>query len=273
MVKDEDTAWHLEPAHGNQFFISSKSCDMRITSSIDHPFTHQNQKACEKWIIEPTAGTIGHFTVRSQEHGKYLGSSEDRKLIVSDCQQHWIIFQSPHGGVFIESVEHGGRLSCDENGHTYTTDSKDGWETYCLEPIMPVTISAKKIWSLVGIGSLSIVSAVAAPFAVMGIIGAMGFGAGGIVGGSMAAGMMSAEAIAAGGGVIAGGAVATLQSIGAVGLGVAYTSAAVAAGAAAGAGLAGVVVVTSLNLANAPEGIKSDDYAKHLPLCSWRMWS
>jgi hypothetical protein len=68
--------------------------------------------------------------------------------------------------------------------------------------------------------------------------------------------------------VVAGGAVATLQSIGAVGLGVAYTSA-----AAPGAGLAGVVVVTSLNLANAPEGIKSDDYAKHLPLCSWRMWS
>jgi len=184
-------------------------------------------------------GSIGHFTVRSQEHKKYLGSSKDcTKLIVSESQQHWIICDSPHGGVFIESVEHGGRLSCNGNGHAYTTDSKDGWETFCLEPIMPETISANKIWSLVGIGSTSIVSAVAAPFAVMGIIGAMGFGAGGIVGGSMAAGMMSVEAIAAGGGVVAGGAVATLQSIGAVGLGVAYTSAAVAAGAAAGAGVA-----------------------------------
>ena len=275
MVKDEDTAWHLEPAHGNRFFISSKSHDRRITSSIDHPFTHHNRKAWEKWIIKPTAGTIGHFTVRSQEHDKYLGLSKDcTKLIVSESQQHWIICDSPYGGVFIESVEHGGRLTCDENGHAYTTDSKGWWETFCLEPIMPETISANKIWSLVGIGSVSIVSAVAAPFAVMGIIGAMGFGAGGIVGGSMAAGMMSVEAIAAGGGVVAGGTVATLQSIGAVGLGAAYTSAAVAAGAVAGAGVASLgVVVASLNHGNAPDGIKSDDYAKHLPLCSWRMWS
>ena len=33
-------------------------------------------------------GSIGHFTVRSQEHEKYLGSSKDcTKLIVSDCQR------------------------------------------------------------------------------------------------------------------------------------------------------------------------------------------
>ena len=86
----------------------------------------------------------------------------------------------------------------------------------------------------------------------------------------MAAGMMSAEAIAAGGGVVTGGTVATLQSTGAIGLGAVYTSAVVAAGA--GVASFGMVLAGS-NLVNAPDGIKSDDYAKHLPLCSWRMWN
>jgi len=39
MVKDEDTAWHLEPANRNQFFISLTSRGKRISSSHDSPFT------------------------------------------------------------------------------------------------------------------------------------------------------------------------------------------------------------------------------------------
>jgi len=42
-VKDEDTAWHLEPANRNQFFISSTSHDKRISSSHDSPFTVTSQ--------------------------------------------------------------------------------------------------------------------------------------------------------------------------------------------------------------------------------------
>mmetsp|Transcript_150040 Transcript_150040/g.482241 ORF Transcript_150040/g.482241 Transcript_150040/m.482241 type:complete len:407 (+) Transcript_150040:70-1290(+) len=83
--------------------------------------------------------------------------------------------------------------------------------------------------------------AVAAPFAVMGVVGALGFQTGGIVAGSTAAGMMSAEAAAAGGGVAAGGLVATLQSIGAAGLGTAATAGAVTTGAAAGGITAGAL--------------------------------
>jgi hypothetical protein len=270
MVKDEDTAWHLEPANRNQFFISSKSHDKRISSSHDSPFafTSHNQKGWEKWVINPTGGPIGQFIIRSLEHGKYIGSSDGGKLIVSESQQHWTICSSQYGGVFIQSLETGGRLSCNVNGQAYTTDTSEGWKTFCLEPIMPVTINEKQIWR---IGATSIVFAVATPFAVMGAIGAIGFGAEGIAAGSMAAGMMSAEAIAYGGGILAGGTVSTLQSIGAVGLGAGLGSAAAAAGAVVG-GLSSLgVVLASKGLANGQEGVKLGEYANHLPLCSWRM--
>ena len=271
MVKDKDTAWHLEPA-SNQFFVSSKSHDKRISSSHDDPFTSHNRKGWEKWVIDPTGGPIGQFTIRSLEHGKYLGSSEGGKLIVSESHQHWTICSSQHGGVFIQSLETGGWLTCNANGHAYTTDVSEGWAVFCLEPIMPPTISEKQIWSCVGIGVTSIVLAVATPFAVTGAIGAIGVGAEGIAAGSMAAGMMSAEAIASGGGVIAGGTVATLQSIGAVGLGAGLGSSTAAAGAAVG-GLSSLgVVLASKGLVNGQEGIKLDECANHLPLCSWRMW-
>ena len=69
----------------------------------------------------------------------------------------------------------------------------------------------------------------AAPFAAVWGIEAIGFRAG------AAAGMMSANDIAAaGGGVVAVGAVATFQSIGAAGLGVMGTTAAMGGGALVG---------------------------------------
>ncbi|CAN0415175.1 unnamed protein product [Lampetra fluviatilis] len=49
----------------------------------------------------------------------------------------------------------------------------------------------------------------------------MGFSAGGIVAGSIASSLMSSAAVANGGAVAAGGLVATLQSVGAAGLGMA----------------------------------------------------
>lgn len=85
--------------------------------------------------------------------------------------------------------------------------------------------------SWVSIGVVIIGASVAAPNVVMGVIGAMGLGSGGIVAGSKAASMMSAHAIASGGAIAAGGTVATLQSIGAAGLGAAAVTAAIGAGA------------------------------------------
>eukprot|EP00960_Hanusia_phi_P077053 768643-Hanusia_phi.AAC.1 len=84
-----------------------------------------------------------------------------------------------------------------------------------------------------------IAGAIVGPYVLVAGVQAVGFGSSGIVGGSWAAAMMSAEAVASGGGVIAGGTVATLQCIGAAGLGVGGTAAAACAGAALGAGVVG----------------------------------
>lgn len=90
--------------------------------------------------------------------------------------------------------------------------------------------------------------AVAAPAIVTGIVSAIGFETSGIAAGSTAAAMMSAEAVASGGGVAAGGLVATLQSIGAAGLGTAGVSAAASAGAAVGASAGTAISATALAL-------------------------
>mmetsp|Transcript_53431 Transcript_53431/g.153295 ORF Transcript_53431/g.153295 Transcript_53431/m.153295 type:complete len:349 (-) Transcript_53431:112-1158(-) len=78
----------------------------------------------------------------------------------------------------------------------------------------------------------ALVAGAAAPAVVVAGVQAMGFGACGIVAGSTAAGWMSSAAIADGGGVAVGGLVASLQSVGAAGLG-AGTMVGVAAGGAA----------------------------------------
>ncbi|KAK3825386.1 MAG: hypothetical protein J3Q66DRAFT_327643 [Benniella sp.] len=71
-----------------------------------------------------------------------------------------------------------------------------------------------------------------APAIVTGIVGALGFQAGGIVAGSAAAGIMASQ----GGAVAAGSACAVLQSIGAAGLGAAGTAVASTVGGLAGVG-------------------------------------
>lgn len=274
MDKEEDTAWNLVPAHGNRFFISATCHDKRLSSSIGHPFTSGNRKAWEVWVVEPVNNQIGHFTIRSQEHGKYLASLNDGRIIVRESQQHWTIHASPHGGFFIQSVDDCRKLSCNDNGDPFTADtsSDGGWETWHLEAVLPHTISGKQIWSWVGIGVTTITLAVSMPFAVMGIVGAMGFGSGGIAAGSMAAGMMSAEAIASGGAVAAGGTVASLQSIGAVGLGVAGASAAATTGAVVGGLVSSGAAAASGGLSNHQRRISLEKAGVYLPLCSWQMW-
>lgn len=85
---------------------------------------------------------------------------------------------------------------------------------------------------------------------------------------------MSAEAIAMGGGVAVAGTVASLQSIGAVGLGTSLTSTAVASGALVGGVATSFGVAKASNgLDNGLEGIKLDEPSNNLPLCAWRMWA
>eukprot|EP00585_Thalassiosira_rotula_P013058 CAMPEP_0196130430 /NCGR_PEP_ID=MMETSP0910-20130528/804_1 /TAXON_ID=49265 /ORGANISM="Thalassiosira rotula, Strain GSO102" /LENGTH=414 /DNA_ID=CAMNT_0041389731 /DNA_START=159 /DNA_END=1403 /DNA_ORIENTATION=+ len=267
------TTWHLEPAHRNQFFLSSKCHDKRLSCTKENKATtHHHRGVNEKWVIEPTNKELGQFTVRSLEHGSYLGSSKDGKLIVAESKQRWKIAPSSDEGILLQSIEYGLNLSCDTDGEPKIQNNDGETETWIHEPIMPNTLSEKNIWSWVGIGVTTAAVAVAAPFAVMGVVGAMGFGAGGIASGSVAAGMMSAEAIAAGGGVAVGGTVATLQSIGAAGLGVAGASAAATVGAVAGGLTSFSVAAASGSLSNEQQKIKLEDAGSHLPLCSWRMW-
>jgi len=275
MDKDEDTSWHLQPAHRNQFFLTSATTDdTRLSCTKELTLvSHKNRKSWEKWIVEPTNSTAGNFTIRSVEHEKYLSTSEDGKLVVSESPHHWSIGSSAYcGGVFIQSAEHGHRLSLNNNNDPCTVSANGGWKTWIIEPIMPNTISGKQICSYVGIGATTIGLSVAMPFAAMGVIGGMGFGAGGIVAGSTAAGMMSVEAIALGGGVAAGGTVATLQSIGAVGLGTSLTAAAATSGALVGGVTSFGVAKASNGLDNGREGIKLEEPNNNLPLCAWRMW-
>ena len=131
--------------------------------------------------------------------------------IVSDKMEEnepWKTVEShKHVGIFIESKNHEWHLVCNgEDESFYASNDSKGEESWLLQPMMPS----------IG-GTMALVSIVAMPFAVMGVVGAMGFTGSGIAGGSVAAGMMSAEAVSLGGGVVAGGTVATLQSIGAAG--------------------------------------------------------
>jgi hypothetical protein len=273
------TAWFLEPGHRHHFFISSLKHEKRLWSGknyVGNLFIHENLKAWEKWAIEPIQNAAGSFTIRSVNHRHYLGTDDNGNLrVVDHCNDEWVIVSSPHhDGVFLQSKKHSSRLACPSLGRVYLAKGGDE-ETWTLEPIMPDTISGGKIWSLLAIGVATVGFAVAAPFAVMGIVGAMGFGSEGIVAGSMAAGMMSAEAIASGGAIAAGGTVATLQSIGAAGLGEAGLTAAVGAGATLG-GVASAVVVRAssahvLDSSTTPI-VENVVKIENPPLCSWRQW-
>lgn len=170
MDKDKDTAWHLQPAHRNQFFLTSATTDdTRLSCTKEHKLvSHKNRKSWEKWIVEPINSTAGNFTIRSVEHEKCLSTSEDGKLVISESPHHWSISSSSYcGGVFIQSAEHGHRLSLNNNNYPCTVKADGGWKTWILEPIMPNTISGKQIWSYVGIGATTIGLSVAMPFAAM----------------------------------------------------------------------------------------------------------
>ena len=88
----------------------------------------------------------------------------------------------------------------------------------------------------VGVGVGGAIFVVAAPVVVPAAVTWLGFTTGGIAAGSWAASMMSAMAP-----TVAGGMVATLQSVGAAGLGTAGTTLVAGTGAAVGSAVGGTV--------------------------------
>lgn len=267
--------WQTDAGNSHEFYLTSVHCDKRIGSSTDIVYGTQNRKGWEVWVMEKESN--GLISLRSKDHGKRLGSDSKGNVYVTDEaneSEFWKLEMLCEDGICIKSAKHDRFLSCSENDCISAIESAHNPSvTWFLEPCLPATITGNKMRNLAIGGSIAIASMVATPFAVMGIVAGLGFGTGGIAAGSAGAAMMSAEAVASGGMIAVGGTVATLQSIGAAGLGIAGTSAAVGAGAVVGASAIGIS-------ATVPSGGPSSSVEKsvvirpfdHRPICNWRSW-
>jgi len=269
---DKCTLWDISSAHQQKYYLSSVCHDKRIgyDNSKDSIYCSGKRNEWEAWQINSEGDGLVSFK-SCVDGGKYLICTNGGKLKAShewNGEALWKLEYSPHGGIFIISRNHDWHLSCDGQ-RLDISPSKGIGQTWILEPIMPSTISMDQITMYSSIGAATVALSVAMPFAIMGIIGGMGFTAGGI---SAGAGMMSAEAIASGGGVAAGGTVAVLQSIGASGLGAAGFAGAMGAGGVIGASggrLATAVMGKSEEQKN--EGTSSSSNT-NMAYCNWRHW-
>jgi hypothetical protein len=145
---------------------------------------------------------------------------------------------------------------------------------WSLVPCMPDKgLNWDKVNQLSIYGATAMVGMLVLPFTATAAVSALGFGASGIVAGSTAAGMMAAEATAAGGMIATGGTVATLQSIGAVGLGWVGTSVTVGAGAAMGVGAtAAVAGGEGEDTTNGTATENNDPRHPNRPFAGWKDW-
>jgi hypothetical protein len=285
---EKGTEWKLDSANRNVFFMSGRGSDKYLSCNTDGGTQLSNKPSdLEEWRINKASGT-DKYEIYSCHFKRYLGvdhrgclttANKDRK----NDSDLWDIEVSASGGYNIitsSASRHAGRLCYDPDGSGWkiASENHDDWE-WDLRPKMPRTISGPQLGAMVGAGVGAVALTVAAPFAFTWGVAAIGFGAEGISAGTMAAGMMSWEAITSGGGVAAGGLVATLQSIGAAGLGVAGTSAAMGGGALVGtAGLKITAAVVGGKdgkaeaSAQEPEELEFDDEISRLPLAAWRSW-
>ena len=263
-----------------------------------------NQSKSTEWKLLYTGG--GSMTIRHHEKswssnqgpdtGKvdngawYLAVDSNvyapSTLVLSKKQYIWRAHGSLQMVVFQPQGEDPTCLAL-ERGKAYPTtvemlevdnpeNSAHTW-IWALEPCMPDKGTTKsQVWGM-GLGAVAAATgAFVAPTVVLWGVGAYGFGSSGILAGSSAAALMSAEASAAGGMIAAGGTVATLQSIGAAGLGVAgTTSVAIGGGALVGGSIAGAnSVLSSDGSANNNTEIVSSDEVKsaNRPFAGWKGW-
>lgn len=125
---DAHGLWCLESACGQKFFVSTTCHDKRIGTSNMEPYTTQNGNDRENWKVEKS-GDGCSYTFYSPVHHKYLGSSADGKMFVTNGANDsclWDIKVSEHGGYFIESHEHKRRVSCNNTGHLCTVSEQLG---------------------------------------------------------------------------------------------------------------------------------------------------
>lgn len=274
--------WQLESAHKGVYFLSSTTHDRRISCGpLDDgpivPFLSKSYDKGQEWKVDVTPD--GSITLCSKKFGLYLGCNGTDKLTTSSVagqSERWRLESAPNGSVHLVSNSHEMQLACDEEGRLSVVSTDDGpgddisWQ---LVPRLPESTTASQVGTRIATAAAC---AIAMPFAVMGVVGMMGFTSAGITAGSVGAGMMSAEAIAAGGGVVAGGTVATLQSIGAVGLGFTGTSASIVGGGVIGGWIlaavaAGSAATPSIDTGADPQDM-DDAMTPNRPFCAWRSW-
>eukprot|EP00286_Rhodomonas_abbreviata_P004290 CAMPEP_0181347122 /NCGR_PEP_ID=MMETSP1101-20121128/33711_1 /TAXON_ID=46948 /ORGANISM="Rhodomonas abbreviata, Strain Caron Lab Isolate" /LENGTH=248 /DNA_ID=CAMNT_0023459317 /DNA_START=54 /DNA_END=797 /DNA_ORIENTATION=+ len=205
-------------------------CSITLEIMSDPVFTSDGQtyerSAIEDWFREhetsPATGAVLPNQLLQPNIALRQAIEEWREKHPRDVPREVVVLDQVHEPVGCAEQEEQSPVPGDSDGEEGASDSEG------------------KIWKVAAVGG-------AAGGAASGGVQAVGFGSSGIVAGSSAAGMMSASATAAGGGVASGGFVATLQSIGAAGLG--SSSLAVAcAGAALGACTIGGTVYAGIRL-------------------------
>eukprot|EP00339_Tiarina_fusa_P013373 CAMPEP_0117010868 /NCGR_PEP_ID=MMETSP0472-20121206/9471_1 /TAXON_ID=693140 ORGANISM="Tiarina fusus, Strain LIS" /NCGR_SAMPLE_ID=MMETSP0472 /ASSEMBLY_ACC=CAM_ASM_000603 /LENGTH=692 /DNA_ID=CAMNT_0004713513 /DNA_START=114 /DNA_END=2192 /DNA_ORIENTATION=+ len=283
------TEWQLESANKNVFYLLGRGNDKLLSCTRNGGTKLGNRPTSwEEWRVAKVLGTYNNkYEIYSTRFKRYLGVDHRGDLVVTNEERNsisdlWEIEVSATGGYIITStnIMHPGRLCYDVERSCWTVSSAKHEDCeWSLHPKMPESISGPQLGVMVGAGVGALALTVAAPFAVAWGVAAIGFGAEGICAGSAAAAMMSAEAVASGGGIVAGGLVATLQSIGAAGLGVAGTTAAMGGGAllgSAGLGITAAVVGGKDDQdgisAQEPDELEFNSELSRLPLCAWRSW-
>lgn len=300
------TVWQIEAGNRQQFFISCTAHDKRLT----HMDTAQKQKEESNGYLSPHWGTSEVWEIHHHDHGgdhlvclkspkncskyhnedsfNFLNSDQDGNVYATRTlgeNSMWILESIPNDlkNIAIVSKASGRYLTC-RNGDFYlwtnNLDEIGKDEAWCLQPVLPGMIvnQNKQSKFLSALGG-SAVGMVLGPLAVMGTIGAIGFGVGGIGAGSYAAWMMSLE----GGATAAGGLVATMQSIGAAGLGATGVAASMTAGAVVGGSASTVAVeaVAGLNQKQLDDssrggtsivGDSTNTTLSNRPFCNWKSW-
>ena len=204
------------------------------------------RKKDEKWLIQ-FRDQHGCVTIQKSRRKAFLAIDQDGNLVTQKTltpsdKSMWNMEYSTSGSFCFFQEDK--LLACTVS-HEVVLKTPDEDSAVAqlnrlyIEPVLPGVVGDIPFRMAISLGTVSVITA---PFAVVGVVSAMGFSSAGIVAGSAAAGMMSAEAVAAGGGIAAGGTVATLQSIGAVGLGAGGTMAATTGGMVVGGGLAAGIV-------------------------------
>jgi len=266
--------WDLSAGHNQHYFISSIAHDKRIGCKKQGIYATTRRKNGETWELQKLEN--GLVVLQSTIYHTFLSFDGNALEPTDEIDDNgmWKLEESEGKGIRIISKVHNQALSCDKDGNLSAVNKLSGVsDLWNLEPCMPQTIRAQQIATLATGGAIAVASVALAPLAVMGVVGALGFGGGGIAAGSVAAGMMSAEGI-----VVAGSTVAALQSIGAAGLGLAGTSAAIGGGAIVGASALGVsVAVSGVNKKEFEEGAEIGNSQEKLsqenrPFCNWKMW-